>query len=319
MKHLRFGAAIAVLFYCSAALAQNSGTVTSHAFAVGKGAGQQGFTSILCASAQIAVGQSAADPICRSLTGDVTISSAGVTAIGANKVTLGMHATLAADSVIGNFTGSVATPTALAFPNCTGALIYNTSTHVLGCNVSGGTGTVTSVAAGTGLTASPGPIVSTGTVSCNQATNAAFGCVEVDNTTIQATAGVISLKSGPPITNSLASNPTITNGGGFTDGPSIAQGTSGTWWASGRVTVQDSAGTSTVKCKLWDGTTVIDSGPAFMASANNSYTVSLSGSLASPANNIKISCATTSAATTTFRNNDSGAGKDSTVSAHRIQ
>lgn len=125
--------------------------------------------------------------------------------------------------------------------------------------------------------------------------------------------------SASPITNSLGSNTTITNGGGFTDGPSIAQGTSGTWWAGGTVTLQDSAATDTVKCKLWDGTTVIDSGAQFINSANNSYTMSLSGFLASPAANIKISCATTSAATTSFRFNDSGASKDSTVSAHRIQ
>lgn len=122
-----------------------------------------------------------------------------------------------------------------------------------------------------------------------------------------------------PLTNSLGSNTTIANGGGFTDGPTVAQGTSGTWHADGGVTVQDSAGTSTVKCKLWDGTTVIDSRAQLMASANNSFNLSLAGNLASPANNIKISCATSSAATTTFRFNDSGQGKDTTVSVYRIQ
>lgn len=47
-----------------------------------------------------------------SLTGDVT-STGMATTIGANKVTLGMHATLAGNSVIGNSTGSTATPTAV--------------------------------------------------------------------------------------------------------------------------------------------------------------------------------------------------------------
>jgi hypothetical protein len=49
-----------------------------------------------------------------AITGDVAISSGSNTsAIGANKVTLGMQATLAANSVIGNSTGSTATPTAV--------------------------------------------------------------------------------------------------------------------------------------------------------------------------------------------------------------
>lgn len=167
MKNLRLWVAIVALFYCPIALAQNGGTVTSHAFAVGKGAGKQGFTSVLCGLAQVAVGQTAADPICQSLSGDVTIGATGVTAIGANKVTLGMHSTLAVDSFIGNLTGSVATPAAFAFPNCASALIYSTSTHVLGCSVSAGTGTVTNV--GTAGLATGGPITATGTVTVTAA------------------------------------------------------------------------------------------------------------------------------------------------------
>jgi hypothetical protein len=53
---------------------------------IGKGPGVTGFTSLLCTSAQLAVGQAAADPICRTVTGDVTISAGGVTAIGSTVV-----------------------------------------------------------------------------------------------------------------------------------------------------------------------------------------------------------------------------------------
>lgn len=50
-----------------------------------------------------------------AISGDITISSgSNVSAIGANKVTLGMLATLAANSVIANPTGSAATPTAVS-------------------------------------------------------------------------------------------------------------------------------------------------------------------------------------------------------------
>jgi hypothetical protein len=80
---------IAALVFSSPALAQ-TGTVTNHAFALGKGAGSTGYTSLLCTSAQLAVGQAAADPICQTISGDVTISAGGVTAIGATKVTSSM-------------------------------------------------------------------------------------------------------------------------------------------------------------------------------------------------------------------------------------
>lgn len=87
LSAFRVAAAAFFVVLSSVAMAQNSGTVTSHAFVLGKGPGVQGFTSLLCGSAQLAVGQSAADPICQTITGDVTISAVGVTAIGASKVT----------------------------------------------------------------------------------------------------------------------------------------------------------------------------------------------------------------------------------------
>lgn len=92
--HKFLTAASAVFFIASSALAQNAGTVTNHAYAIGKDAGKTGYTSLLCGSAQLAVGQSAADPICKTITGDVTLTAAGATAIGATKVT---SATLNAD------------------------------------------------------------------------------------------------------------------------------------------------------------------------------------------------------------------------------
>lgn len=110
MKILRLiVAASAAFFIAGSAFAQNAGSVTSHAFVIGKGAGQTGYTSLLCGSAQLAVGQSAADPICRTITGDVTIDGSGVTAIGANKVTNSMIAAMTSAqlaAIISNETGS---------------------------------------------------------------------------------------------------------------------------------------------------------------------------------------------------------------------
>lgn len=88
----------------------------------------------------------------------------GISVTGATNATIGL-ASVSADNVLLNATGGSAAPTGQAIGNCLNALTYNTSTHAFGCNTTAGTGTVTSVAAGTGLTASPSPITSSGTLS----------------------------------------------------------------------------------------------------------------------------------------------------------
>jgi len=111
MKKLLIVLASASFFYANAQ-AQNAGTVTNHAFVIGKGAGTTGYTSLLCGSAQLAVGQSAADPICQTITGDVTIDATGATAIGAGKVTPTMLNT--ATPINKGGTGQITAPLARA-------------------------------------------------------------------------------------------------------------------------------------------------------------------------------------------------------------
>lgn len=127
-----------------------------------------------------------------TLTGDVTGTGTGSFAatIAASSVTLGKMANLAANSVIGNNTGSAATPVALSpsqvldvIGSTRGQVLYRGASNwsVLAVGTSGqvlttggagadpswatvsGTGTVTSVATGTGLTG--GTITTTGTIS----------------------------------------------------------------------------------------------------------------------------------------------------------
>lgn len=144
--------ASAAFFIAGSALAQNAGTVTNHAFAIGAGAGGQGYTSLLCGSAQLAVGQSAADPICKTISGDVTISAAGVTAIGAAKVLNTMIAPMTSAqlaAIISDETGSgllvfgtspvfttpnLGTPSAVTLTNGTG-LPISTGVSGLGTNI----------------------------------------------------------------------------------------------------------------------------------------------------------------------------------------
>lgn len=280
-------AASAAFFIACNAYGQNAGTVTNHAFAIGKGAGKQGYSSVPCGSAKLPVGQASADPICQTITGDVTIDASGVTTIGANKVTNSMLATGTQDTVLGYFTSTTASATAV--PDCTGALTYSTSTHTFSCSVLAGTGTVTQVNTGYGVTG--GPITTTGTID-------------------------VSLSN---LTNSLGSDVDLNDTGSYFPGPSVPQGTTGTWFVSGTVTLTDTGGAADFYCELWDGTTVFASGATKSASANYSISLSLSGVIASPSGNSRIDCKDATATTGKILYNKSGNSKDSTLTAVRIQ
>lgn len=81
-------------------------TVTQYAVAVG-GATTHGWTNVGTAG-QILIAQSAANPAFTSVTGDVTITAGGVTAVGANKITNAMFRQSVALSVVGNATNATA-------------------------------------------------------------------------------------------------------------------------------------------------------------------------------------------------------------------
>jgi hypothetical protein len=82
MKHMLLMAAV---FFMTPAQAQNTGTVNNHGFAIGKGPGTTGFTSVVCGAGQLPIGQSSADPACKTLTGDMAMDANGVTTIGSGK------------------------------------------------------------------------------------------------------------------------------------------------------------------------------------------------------------------------------------------
>jgi hypothetical protein len=151
-----------------------------------------------------------------------------------------------------------------------------------------GTGTVTSVGSGTGLTG--GPITTTGSLA-------------------------VSLSS---LTNSLGADVALNNTANYFDGPSIAQGTSGTWFVSGTVTINTAAATSVVHIKLWDGTSVVSSSYAVILNTVTVASISLSGVITSPAANLRISVRDTSNTTSSIRFNLTGNSKDSTITAVRI-
>lgn len=205
------------------------------------------------------------------------------------------HPTGSLDTVLGYWSST--TLSATAIPNCTsGALQYNTATHAWACNVGGGSGSVTSaqVAAGTGISVSGTCTITTSGV-CTVATNLTR------------------------LSNTLGADVLLNNTSNYFDGPSVAQGTSGTWFASGTVSAFDSTSSANFYCKLWDGTTIIASGATQSGGANFLITISLSGFITSPAANIRISCQDPSLTTGRMVANSSGNSKDSTVTAFRIQ
>lgn len=140
--------------------------------------------------------------------------------------------------------------------------------------------------------------------------------VDVFDVTIHKATGVPVTMS--PITNSLSGDVALNNTGSFFTGPTVAQGTAGTWFASGSVTLIDTGVGAQFNVKLWDGTTVIASAAVATTAANEQVVVALSGYLASPAGNIRISVQDATATTGVIKFNSSGASKDATVSAIRI-
>jgi len=120
------------------------------------------------------------------------------------------------------------------------------------------------------------------------------------------------------LTNSLGSPVTMTTEGTYYDGPSVAQGTSGTWLAVGQVSVSGNAVGNYVTCKLWDGTTLIASA-GIQTAGSNIDSMPLSGMLVNPAANIKISCEDSSANGGTINSSTGAESKASTLTVIQIQ
>lgn len=126
------------------------------------------------------------------------------------------------------------------------------------------------------------------------------------------------ISADAPVTNSLAADVNLNNTGTYFDGPSCANGTTGTWFASGTVTLTDTAGAGNINIKLWDGSTVIASANVYIPSASAFVCASLSGYITTPAGNLRISCKDVTSTSGKIIFNQSGNSKDSTISAVRV-
>jgi hypothetical protein len=120
------------------------------------------------------------------------------------------------------------------------------------------------------------------------------------------------------ITSSLPSDVALTNTGTYFDGPSVAQGTAGTWFVSGTVTLADGAGAASFLLQLTDGTTIIATTQAYVPLVNIGIPASLSGLITAPAGNLRIRVRDASSAAGGIVSNATGDGKSSTITAIRI-
>lgn len=124
--------------------------------------------------------------------------------------------------------------------------------------------------------------------------------------------------SASQITNTLGADVALNNTSSSFDGPSVAQGSTGTWLAFGTVTLHDTSGAASFVIKMHDGTTTIASARTVSTGASNPVTVSLSGYLPTPAGNLRISVQDATSTSGKILFNASGLSKDSNITAIRI-
>lgn len=334
--NLANGTSGGILGFTGTTTIASSALLAQYSLMAGGGAGATPATVTKGTAGQILLEQTGANPSWNSMSGDATINSAGALTIANSAVTVGKMANAAAYSLLGNFTGVSAAPqvstigalTQKASPSASDLVLIQdqaASGQLKYAQVSAisSAGSVASIAGNTGaftLNATSGITNSTNDIVCQVGSSSQFGCVKADNATIVATAGVLGTAL-PRFTASLGADVLLNNTANYFDGPSVAQGSTGTWFASGSVTVNDAITGALVYCKLWDGTTVIASGSTAVGvgSSADFRVVALSGYLASPAGNIRISCRDTTATTGKIYFNQSGNSKDSTITAMRIQ
>jgi len=225
-----------------------------------------------------------------------------------NSLTLAEFPTLGANTMIGSVAGG--TPIALSQAQQTAML--NLATSALQGALPAWPNNTTTFFRGDG---------SYQTLNCAALTNGAASCSTDATNAANITSGTLPparLNGLGALVNSLGGDVALNNTSNYFDGPSVAQGSTGTWFASGSVVLTDTVGSGNILCKLWDGTTVIASGDGNPQSANTLATVSLSGFLATPAGNLRISCRDTSSTSGLIKFNATNNSKDSTISAFRI-
>jgi hypothetical protein len=162
------------------------------------------------------------------------------------------------------------------------------------------------------------PVVSGGTDGTKKIRFEVDGLTTATTRVITAPDRDLTLNELAPLTTSLGSNVNLNNTGTYFNGPIVAQGTSGTWFFSGQVSVTDGAGSAAFNVRLTDGTTVIASSRAQTSGANVPLSIPVSGFLTSPAASVMIQVQDVTSTSGVMIYDGSGNAKDCTLTALRI-
>lgn len=195
----------------------SEGTVTNHAIALGKGPGVTGLGALTLTDGQLVVGQSGADPQAKTITGDVTITTAGITAIGAGKVTNSMIASMTSAQLRAILSdevgagaayfvgGALGTPASATLTNATGLPLSGLNTqaaNTIVANATGSSASPTAVDIST-LTAKASPAATDLVLISDQAASGALKKVTVSSlasagsvASIGGLTGVVGLGTG---------------------------------------------------------------------------------------------------------------------------
>jgi len=268
-----------------------SGAMTAGSFVGGTGS----FTTLSASGAATVAGLTS--------TGIVNVNAAG---IDSNQTSFGAFGTPTTLTIGGGASAALNIGHASAAAAFAGGISIPTGKNVTGTGTAQVTGFATisgTTLTGTLSTAAQPNVTSLGTLTS-----------VVTSGTVTGNAAMLS-----PITNSLGADVLLNNTANYFDGPSVAQGASGTWFVSGTVTLENPTNTSRVELKLWDGTTVIDSAVITINSGTNvPLAFTLSGFITSPAGNLRISAKNPTSTAGKISFNNSGLSKDSTITAIRI-
>ncbi len=279
MKHLHKLLAVAstALFIASSALAQNTGAVTNHAFVLGKGAGTTGYTSLLCASGQIAIG-SATDPVCRTITGDGAISAAGVLTLATVNANVGSFgSTTQCVALTVNAKGLITAASAATCAPAIGSVA--------------GLGTGVATALGVNIGSAGAPVLfngAGGTPSSLVLTNATgtAASLTAGNATKLATARAIGIAGSTGLTatgvnfdGTAAINPALTgtlvaaNGGTGDTGTAWSTYTPSPTCSGGTITTNSARSKSLGKTVFWQIELTVATGPCNTTSAQMTFTL----------------------------------------------
>lgn len=137
------------------------------------------------------------------------------------------------------------------------------------------------------------------------------------NTTNIASLQTVITNLGAPLTNTLVADVLLNNTANYFDGPSVAQGAVGTWFACATVTLFDTA-TAAMFLKLWDGTNIASSSVGVVLSTQTINVFTLSGIFTSPPGNIRLSVRDSTNTSGKILCNQSGLAKDSSITVVRL-